>query len=84
MAHGDAPRIAIVLLIREATKVLDVIQTAITPIKAELAAFEQSAKKLTLIDPRLDPKIDAALASDAGIYHAVWLDGRRCGALAGP
>lgn len=59
-------------LVGEATKALDAIQTAITPLKAELAAFEQGAKKLISIGARLDPKIDAALVSDTLQKWAEW------------
>jgi RecF/RecN/SMC N terminal domain len=59
-------------LVGEATKALDAIQAAITPIKAELVAFEQSAKKLILIGARLDPKIDTSLVSDALGKWAEW------------
>lgn len=52
-------------LVGEATKALDAIQTAIAPLKTELVAFEQGAKKLISIGARLDPKIDASLVSDA-------------------
>jgi hypothetical protein len=59
-------------LVGEATKALDAIQTAITPLKAELVAFEQGAKKLISIGARLDPKIDAALVSGALEKWAEW------------
>ncbi|TYO61087.1 AAA family ATPase [Bradyrhizobium hipponense] len=52
-------------LVGEATKALDAIQAAITPLKAELVAFEQGARKLLSIGARLDPKIETALMSDA-------------------
>jgi hypothetical protein len=59
-------------LVGEATKALDAIQTAITPLKAELVAFEQGAKKLISIGARIDPKIDATLVSDALEKWAGW------------
>jgi hypothetical protein len=52
-------------LVEEATKALDAIHAAITPLKEALIAFEQSARKLISIGARLNPKIDTTLMSDA-------------------
>jgi hypothetical protein len=52
-------------LVEEATKALDAIHAAITPLKEALIAFEQSARKQISIGARLNPKIDTTLMSDA-------------------
>jgi hypothetical protein len=59
-------------LVGEATKALDAIQKATTPLKAPLTAFEQDGRKLIAIAARLDPKIDAALLSDAFAKCLEW------------
>lgn len=60
------------VLVVEATKALEAIQTAIGPVRAPLLTFEQEGRKLLPIAARFDPKIDTALLSDTLASYAGW------------